>query len=148
LAGFGPRAEVDRDLVEWNYGDYEGLTTTDIHTTRPGWDIFRDGPSGGESVDEIGARADRVLQRTRSIDGPVLLFSSAHFLRVLTARWLGLKPSDGRFFVLGTASLSTLTYEHNPSQPVIGLWNDTRHISTQYLEESRVTALQETRVTR
>jgi broad specificity phosphatase PhoE len=129
LAGFGSRAEVDRDLVEWNYGDYEGLTTADIRAKRPDWEIFRDGFPGGESFAEIGARADRVVNRVRSIDGAVLLFSSGHFLRVLAARWLGLEPQGARYFLLGVASLSTLTYEHNPSEPAIGLWNDTSHLS-------------------
>jgi broad specificity phosphatase PhoE len=137
LAGFGPRAEVDRDLVEWHYGDYEGLRTADIRAMRPDWELFRDGFPGGESLDEVGARADRVVHRVRSIDGAVLIFSSAHFLRVLAARWLGLKPEIARYFLLGTASLSTLTYEHNPSEPVIGMWNDTRHISAECLEESK-----------
>jgi broad specificity phosphatase PhoE len=137
LAGFGPRAEIDRDLVEWYYGDYEGLRTADIHVKRPDWEPFRDGFPGGESLDEIGARADRVVSRVRSVQGAVLLFSSAHFLRVLAARWLGLEPQDARYFLLSTASLSTLTYEHNPSQPVIGLWNDTRHVTSQCKEESK-----------
>jgi len=137
LAGFGPRAEVDPDLVEWNYGQYEGLRTADIRAKRPDWELFRDGFPGGESLDEIGARADRVVNRVRSIPGAVLLFSSAHFLRVLAARWLGLKPEAARYFLLSTASLSTLTYEHNLSEPVIGLWNDTRHLITQCLEESK-----------
>lgn len=135
LAGFGPRAEVDRDLVEWYYGDYEGLRTVDIRATRPDWEPFRDGFPGGESIDQIGARADRVVNRVRSVDGAVLLFSSAHFLRVLAARWLGLEPEGARHFLLGTASLSTLTYEHNPSEPVIGLWNDTHHVNAQCLED-------------
>ena len=137
LAGFGPRAEVDRDLTEWHYGEYEGLRTADIHVKRPGWEPFRDGFPGGESFDQVGARADRVVERVRSVDGAVLLFSSGHFLRILAARWLGLKPEGGRYFLLGTASLSTLTYEHNPSEPAIGLWNDTRHISAQCMEESK-----------
>ena len=137
LAGFGPRAEVDRDLVEWDYGEYEGLRTEDIRARRPNWDIFRDGFPGGESFDEIGARADRVVNRARSIDGAVLLFSSGHFLRILASRWLGLQPQDARYFLLSTASLSALTYEHNPSEPVIGLWNDTHHVSTQCLEEAK-----------
>jgi len=128
LAGFGQMAEVDRDLVEWHYGDYEGLRTADIRATRPGWEPFRDGFPGGESFDEIGARADRVVNRVRSVDGPVLLFSSAHFLRILAARWLGLEPQDARYFLLGTASVSTLTYDRDPSQPAIGLWNDTAHL--------------------
>jgi probable phosphoglycerate mutase len=137
LAGFGPRAEVDRELVEWHYGEYEGLRTADIHVKRPGWEPFRDGFPGGESFDQVGARADRVVERVRSVDGAVLLFSSGHFLRILAARWLGLEPKGARYFLLGTASLSTLTYEHNPSEPAIGLWNDTRHVSGQCMEESK-----------
>ena len=128
LAGFGAGAEVDRDLVEWNYGDYEGLRTADIHAKRPDWEPFRDGFPGGESLDEIGARADRVVSRVRAIQGDVLLFSSGHFLRVLAARWLGLEPEAGRYFLLSTASLSALGYEHDRSQPVIRLWDDTRHV--------------------
>jgi broad specificity phosphatase PhoE len=137
LAGFGLRAEVDRDLVEWNYGEYEGLRTADIRAKRPDWEMFRDAFPGGESFDQIAARADRVVERVRSIDGALLLFSSGHFLRVLAARWLGLKPQVARHFLLSTASLSSLTYEHDPSQPVIGLWNETRYASAQPLEESK-----------
>jgi len=127
LAGFGAAAEVDRDLVEWNYGDYEGLRTAQIHAEHPDWQLFRDGCPGGESPDQVGARADRVVSRLRAIKGNVLIFSSGHFLRVLAARWLGLEPAAGRFFALNTASLSALGYEHNLSQPVVRLWNDTRH---------------------
>ena len=137
LAGFGCRAEVDRDLVEWNYGKYEGLRTVDIHATRPDWEMFRDGFPGGESFDEIAARADRVIERVRSINGGVLLFSSGHFLRVVGARWLGLEAQGARYFLLGTASLSTLTFEHNPSEPAIGFWNDTHHVTARCLEESK-----------
>ena len=137
LAGFGSRAEVDVDLVEWNYGEYEGLRTADIRVRRPGWEIFRDGFPGGESFDQIAMRADRVLDRIRSIDGAVLLFSSGHFLRILAARWLGLEAQGARHFLLGTASLSTLTYEHNPSEPAIGFWNDTRHVSQQRVEGAK-----------
>lgn len=137
LAGFGLKAQVDCDLVEWNYGEYEGLSTADIHRKRPDWEIFRDGFPGGETFDQIAARADRVVERVRSIDGAVLLFSSGHFLRVLASRWLGLKPQDARCFLLGTASVSTLTYEHNLSEPVIGLWNDMHHVSAQCLEDSK-----------
>jgi probable phosphoglycerate mutase len=136
LAGFGSRAEVDRDLVEWNYGEYEGLRTADIRAKRPDWEMFRDGFPGGESFDQIAARADRIVDRVRSIDGAVLLFSSGHFLRVLAARWVGLEPQAARHFLLGTASLSSLTYEHNPSQPAIGLWNDTHHLTAPYPEVS------------
>lgn len=128
LAGFGAAAEIDRDLVEWNYGDYEGRRTVEIHTERPDWQLFRDGCPGGESPDQVGARADRVVNRVRGIEGDVLLFSSGHFLRVLGARWLGLEPGAGRYFLLGAASLSALRYEHNFSQPVIRLWNDMHHV--------------------
>jgi broad specificity phosphatase PhoE len=128
LAGFGGRAEIDRDLLEWNYGEYEGRRTAEIHKERPDWQLFRDGCPGGESPGQVGARADRVVRRTREIAGNVLIFSSGHFLRVLTARWLGLEPGAGKYFLLSTASLSALGYEHNLSQPVIQLWNDTNHV--------------------
>ena len=128
LAGFGDRAEIDSDLVEWNYGDFEGRTSADIHQERPGWHIFRDGCPGGETPAQVGARADRVVRRVRAVQGDVLLFSSAHFLRVLAPRWLGLEPAAGRFLVLSTASLSALGYEHNLTEPVIRLWDDTRHV--------------------
>ena len=128
LTGFGDVAAVDRDLLEWNYGQYEGRRTAEIHAERPDWQLFRDGCPGGESPDQVGARADRALSRLRAVQGDVLLFSSGHFLRVLAARWLGLEPAAGRFFLLSTASLSALGYEHNLSQPVIRLWDDTRHV--------------------
>ena len=130
LAGFGALAEIDRDLLEWNYGEYEGRLTTDIHRERPDWQLFRDGCPGGESPKEVGARADRAVKRVRAIDGDVLVFSSGHFLRVFAARWLGLDAAFGRCFVLSTASLSALGYEHNLSQPVIRLWDDTRHVES------------------
>ena len=128
LTGFGDVAAVDRDLLEWNYGQYEGRRTAEIHAERPDWQLFRDGCPGGESPDQVGARADRALSRLRAVQGDMLLFSSGHFLRVLAARWLGLEPAAGRFFLLSTASLSALGYEHNLSQPVIRLWDDTRHV--------------------
>ena len=128
LACFGAVAEVDPDLVEWNYGDYEGIRTVEIHAKRPDWDLFRDGCPNGESPGQIGARADRVVQRVRAIKGNVLIFSSGHFLRVLAARWLGLEPAAGKFFMLNTASLSALSYEHEISHPAIQFWNDTRHV--------------------
>jgi probable phosphoglycerate mutase len=130
LAGFGTQAEVDRGLLEWDYGQYEGRRTADIHKERPDWYLFRDGCPGGESPDQVGARADRVIDRVRAVDGDVLLFSSAHFLRVFAARWLGLEPDGGRYLLLGTASLSALGYEHNLSEPVICLWDDTNHVAT------------------
>jgi len=129
LAGFGAVAELDPDLVEWNYGEYEGVRTADILAKRPKWQLFRDGCPGGESPAQIGSRADRVVARLRPIAGNVLLFSSGHFLRVLTARWLGVEPGAGRYFVLSTASLSALGYEHDATESVIRLWNDTQHVS-------------------
>ena len=128
LAGFGNAAEVDRDLVEWNYGKYEGLRTAEIHAKRPDWQLFRDGCPDGESPNQVGVRADRVVSRVRAIKGDVLIFSSGHFLRVLAVRWLGIEPAAGRFFMLNTASVSVLGYEHSLSQQVIRLWNDTRHV--------------------
>jgi probable phosphoglycerate mutase len=129
LAGYGSVAEIDPDLVEWDYGRYEGLTTAEIHRQRPDWQLFRDGSPGGESPAQIGERADRVVERIRAVAGDVLLFSSGHFIRVLAARWLALGPgSAGKYFLLSPASLSALSYEHNLHQPVIRLWNDDHHV--------------------
>jgi probable phosphoglycerate mutase len=128
MAGFGAVAEIDRDLVEWNYGQYEGRLSAEVHKEHPDWQLFRDGCPGGESPNEVGTRADRVVKRVRAAEGDVLIFSSAHFLRVFAARWLGLDVAIGRFFMLSTASLSALGYEHNLSQPVIRLWDDNRHV--------------------
>ena len=130
LAGFGAVAEIDRDLLEWNYGEYEGRLTTDIYKERPEWQLFRDGCPGGESPNEVGTRADRAVKRVRAVKGDVLIFSSGHFLRVFAARWLGLDAAFGRYFLLSTASLSALGYEHNVSEPVIRLWDDTRHVGS------------------
>ena len=129
LAGFGAVAEVDPDLVEWDYGQYEGLRSDEILAKRPDWQLFRDGAPGGESPAQVGERAERVVRRVRAVSGNVLLFSSGHFIRVFAARWLGLDPvSAGKYFLLSTASLSALGYEHNLSQPVIRLWNDDHHV--------------------
>jgi probable phosphoglycerate mutase len=128
LAGFGDRAVVDSDLVEWNYGDYEGRRSAEIQAERPGWQLFRDGCPGGESPDDVAVRADRVVERVRSVNGNVLLFSSGHFLRVLAARWLTLPPSNGKYWMLSTASVSALGYEHGLYEPAVRLWNDTRHV--------------------
>jgi broad specificity phosphatase PhoE len=122
-----PAAEVEPDLFEWNYGAYEGRTSADIRAERPDRQLFRDGCPGGELPDQIGARADRVVGRVRTIEGNVLLFSSGHFLRVLAARWLGLDPGAGWYLVLGTASLSAVGYEHDRSEPVIHLWDEMPH---------------------
>jgi broad specificity phosphatase PhoE len=129
LAGFGEVAEPDRNLVEWNYGEYEGKRSSEIHAMRPGWELFRDGCPGGETPREVGVRADSVITRVRAIQGDVLIFSSGHFLRMLAARWLGLEPAAGAYFLLSTASLSALSYEHGLSAPVIMLWNDAEHLT-------------------
>ncbi|HKW33224.1 MAG TPA: histidine phosphatase family protein [Candidatus Acidoferrum sp.] len=131
LAGFGSEAEIDPDLVEWNYGQYEGRRGEDIRAERPGWNLFRDGCPGGETPAEASARADRVVNRVRAIQEDVLLFTSGHFIRVLASRWLGLEPTaNSRYFMLSTASLSALGYENDLSRPVIRFWNDTRHVDT------------------
>jgi broad specificity phosphatase PhoE len=130
LAGFGAMAAVDRDLVEWDYGQYEGRRTAEIRAERPDWDLFRDGCPGGESPSQVAARADRVVNRVRAIQGNVLLFSSGHFIRVLATRWIGLElTANARRFMLSTASLSAVGYENELSRAVIRLWNDTHHVS-------------------
>ena len=128
LAGFATEAQTDPDLVEWNYGDYEGLRREEIVARRPGWLIFRDGCPGGESPAQVAARADRVLERVRGVAGNALVFSSGHFLRMLAARWLGLQFMAGNCFLLSTASLSILGYGHELTEPAIQLWNDTQHL--------------------
>jgi probable phosphoglycerate mutase len=124
LAGFGAGATIEPDLVEWDYGRYEGKLTTQILQDRPGWELFRDGCPDGESPAEVAARADRFIAGVRAIDGDVLAFSSGHISRMIAARWLGLPPGAGRFFACRTASVGVLGYEHkNPDEPVILLWN-------------------------
>jgi broad specificity phosphatase PhoE len=113
LAGFGDAAEIDEDLVEWNYGEYEGLTTDEIRVTRPGWFLWRDGCPGGESPEQIGARADRVLSRLRSADGGAIAFAHGHILRVVGARWIDLSPAGGAHFKLGAGAFSVLGYERD-----------------------------------
>jgi broad specificity phosphatase PhoE len=127
IAGFGAVAEKDADLVEWNYGKYEGRRTVEIHVESPDWQLFRDGCPGGETPAQVGARADRVLSCLQVANGNVLVFASGHFLRVLAARFLGLEPAGGKYFTLSTASVSILGFENNSSQPVIRLWNATSH---------------------
>ncbi len=128
LAGYGEAAEIMDDLLEWDYGEYEGKKTVDIRQERPDWQLFRDGCPGGESPADVAARADRAIERIRAVDADVLVFSSGHFFRVFAARWLGLEPAAGRYFLLSTATLSIVGYEHNPSEPVLRLWNDDRHV--------------------
>jgi probable phosphoglycerate mutase len=124
LAGYGSRAEVDPDLVEWDYGRLEGLLTKQILQERPDWELYRDGCPEGESPGDVAARADRFIARVRGIDGDVLAFSSGHIIRMIAARWLGLPPGDGRFFYCRPASVGVLGFEHrNRDEPIIGLWN-------------------------
>ena len=124
LAGLGGPARVDPNLREWNYGDYEGLTTAEIHGRLPGWKVYRDGSPGGESVEEVRARADAVIGELRQLAGTVAVFSHGHFLRALAVRWLGLPLLAGEHFNLDTSSLSILGYQsHNPEMPAITLWN-------------------------
>ena len=127
LAGFGAHAEADADLLEWDYGAYEGRRTADIRAERPDWHLFEDGCPGGETVEAVGARADRVIARIRACTGDVLLFAHRDILRVLAARWLGVAAREGRHFYLATASLSVLGYHHDLDETVIRLWNDARH---------------------
>jgi len=122
LAGFGDRAELRDELMEWDYGAYEGRTTTEIREERPGWTLWGDGVLEGETVEQVGARVDRVLDEVRSLEGDALLFAHGHVLRVLTARWLGLDPDAGRLFALDPATLSTLGHERETA--VIQLWNE------------------------
>lgn len=123
LAGFGAGAVIKDDLAEWDYGAYEGITTRQILAERPGWQLFRDGCPQGEDAAQVGARADAVIGQFRQAAETVLVFSSSHFLRVLAARWIGLPPEGGSRFVLDTASLSVLGYEHDLTEPVIRRWN-------------------------
>jgi len=128
LAGYGDRAVVCDDLREWDYGEYEGRLRVDILKERPDWELFRDGCPGGESPQQVAARADRVVSRVRSVTGNVLLFSSGHFLRMLATRWIGIEPINGQSLMLGTASLSAVGYENSLTYPAIRLWNDTHHV--------------------
>ncbi|MBZ3695052.1 histidine phosphatase family protein [Phyllobacterium calauticae] len=125
LAGFGDASIIKDDLAEWDYGTYEGITTKAILAERPGWQLFRDGCPGGESAADVGARADRIIHAIRAANDRILIFSSSHFLRVLTARWLGLPPEGGALFVLDTTSISVLGYEHDLTEPVVRMWNQT-----------------------
>jgi probable phosphoglycerate mutase len=128
LAGFGKVAAVDSDLVEWNYGEYEGCRIADIHKERPGWNLFRDGCPGGETAGQVGVRANRVIARLRAGRGDALIFAHRHFLSVFAARWVGLLAANGGVFFLSEASVSVLGYDHTLEEPVVQLWNDTHHV--------------------
>jgi broad specificity phosphatase PhoE len=121
LAGLGKRAIIDPDLVEWNYGEYEGLTLKQIHELAPGWLIFRDGCPGGEAPEQVCVRTDRVIAKARAVEGDVALFAHGHVLRVLVARWLGLPPGIGQHFLLDTGTLSVLDYYQE--MPAVRVWN-------------------------
>jgi len=121
LAGYGDGALVDPNLCEWNYGDYEGRTSPDIQKDRPGWNLWRDGVPNGETVEQVGVRAEAVIARALAAGGDTALFAHGHILRILTARWLQLAPDCGRLFALSTATVSVLGYEHDTR--VISCWN-------------------------
>jgi len=121
LAGYGDAAQIDANLCEWDYGNYEGRTTADIRKGLPEWSLWRDGPLHGETIEQVGVRAEAVLARVSQSAGDVALFAHGHILRILTARWLGLPSDCGRMFALSTASVSTLGYERDTR--VISLWN-------------------------
>jgi probable phosphoglycerate mutase len=121
LAGLGACAEIDRDLMEWDYGEYEGLTPQQIHAKRPGWMIFTDGCPGGESPEQVEVRIDRVIAKVRAVEGQVALFAHGHVLRAFAARWLGLRAADGSHFLLDTATLNILSDYRGI--PAVKRWN-------------------------
>jgi broad specificity phosphatase PhoE len=123
LIGFGEHADVEPDLMEWDYGRYEGRRAADVQAERPGWDLFRDGCPGGESLADLGARADRVVAKLRATAGDVLIVAHRDILRILIARWIGLQPIDARRFYLDTASLSIIGYQHSLDEPAVRLLN-------------------------
>jgi probable phosphoglycerate mutase len=121
LAGLGARAEIDRDLMEWDYGEYEGLTPKQIHAKAPTWMLFTDGSPGGEKPEQVGARVDRVIARVREVQGHAALFAHGHIFRVFAARWLGLPATAGCHFLLDTATLNILSYYRGI--PAVKRWN-------------------------
>ena len=148
LAGFRASGEILHDLVEWDYGEYEGRTSAEIHAERPDWELFRDGCPSGESPEQVATRTDRVVDLVRSVSGNVLLFSSGHFLRMLAARWADIDRFGARSLMLSTASLSVLGYESSIARPVIRLWNDTHHLLEDNERYINAESLQLTEVTK
>ncbi len=128
LAGYGEQAQTDPDLMEWDYGAYEGITTDEIRVQRPDWYLFRDGCPDGEMPEQVGIRVDRVIERVRRCHEDALIFAHGHLLRVFAARWLGLAAHHAGHLVLSTAALSILGYEHSIVEPAILLWNDQSHL--------------------
>lgn len=128
LAGFGASAEADPDLMEWDYGDYEGRRTVDIRSERPGWGLFENGCPGGETLLEVATRAERVIGRIRALESNVLVFAHRDILRILIASWIALPAFEARRLDLATASVSTLGYDHGLDEPVIHRLNDARHV--------------------
>jgi probable phosphoglycerate mutase len=126
IAGFMEKSEEHSDLVEWNYGEYEGRTTVDIQRERPDWNLFRHGAPQGETPAQVEARANRFLESVREIEGDVVAFSSGHIIRVIAARWLKLPPLAASLFYSATASIGVLGYEHNRNEPVVLLWNEVK----------------------
>ncbi|MGD0540675.1 MAG: histidine phosphatase family protein [Tepidisphaeraceae bacterium] len=131
LAGFGPAAEIDPDLMEWNYGDYDGHLSAEVSRDRPNWDLFRDGAPNGESPSDVAARADRFIAKVRGLSADAIAFSSGHITRVIAARWIGLGPDGAGKFLCSTASVGILSYEHDLRHPTIELWNDDTFIPPQ-----------------
>jgi probable phosphoglycerate mutase len=121
LAGYADVAEVTPDLLEWDYGDYEGRSTPEIQKDRPGWSLWRDGVPNGESVEQVGTRVARLIERAAQVQGDVAMFAHGHVLRIMTAVWLGLPPKDGQLFALNTGTMSVLGFEHE--YRVIRRWN-------------------------
>jgi len=129
LAGYGDRAQLNPDLMEWNYGDYDGVTGADIRVKRPGWNLFRDGCPGGERLADVLARVDRAIPLLRATAGDAIVFAHGHLLRVLTARWLGLPPDAGLRLAIDPASLSILLRDPPTGEPVLERWNDVSHLN-------------------
>ena len=126
IAGWSENMQIDGDLSEWDYGDYDGRTTPEIKQERPDWSLFRDGCPNGETLEQVSLRADRLISRVRALNSDVLLFGHGHMFRVIAARWLALPAQGGAYFKLAPASVSVLSYEHTAAEPVIALWNDAR----------------------